>query len=57
MVLGFDSDEKLTAQMIKDRKRRLAEAFHPDRPGGSTRQMQKVNQAAEVLIASLAGRP
>lgn len=57
MVLGFDPDEKLTVQMVKDRKRRLAEAFHPDRPGGSTKQMQKVNRAADVLIASLAGRP
>ena len=37
--------------------RQLAKVFHPDKPGGSTKQMQRVNQAADLLIAQLAARP
>lgn len=56
-ILHFDPEEQLTKERINERRRDLAKMFHPDRQGGSTVQMQRVNQAADVLIASLAKRP
>lgn len=51
-VMGFGGNEKLTVDMIKDRKRELAMKHHPDR-GGSLEKMQAINNAADVLLASL----
>ena len=53
MVMGFEPNEPLTAELVKARKRRLAEVFHPDRQGGSAAHMQRVNAAADVLLAKL----
>lgn len=53
MVLGFEPQEKLTEARIKDRKRQLAQLFHPDKPGGSISAMKRVNDAADALLKSL----
>ncbi len=51
-VLGFAASEPLTADLIKDRKKRLARRYHPDH-GGSDAKMQGINAAADVLMESL----
>jgi hypothetical protein len=51
-VLGFPADLKLTPEIVKARKRKLAELFHPDK-GGSPDAMRRVNQAADELLANL----
>ena len=55
VILGFGPEQKLTIQIVKDRKRKLAEMYHPDK-GGSPEAMQRVNVAADVLIAALGGK-
>lgn len=52
-VLGFTKDDALTPELIKDRYRKLARQHHPDREGGSTEKMQKINAAADLLSKSL----
>jgi len=52
-ILGFEPTEPLTVDKVKDRKKALAAVYHPDRAGGSTRQMQRVNEAADLLLARL----
>lgn len=52
-ILNFGSDEKLTADLVRKRKKILAGLFHPDRPGGSKEAMQRINSAADRLIRSL----
>lgn len=49
-ILGFEEKELLTPERIKERKRALAAVYHPDKPGGSTAQMQRVNAAADLLL-------
>jgi hypothetical protein len=56
-ILGFEQSEAITKERIEDRRRQLAKVFHPDRQGGSTRRMQQVNQAADLLLARLEPRP
>ena len=51
-VLGFDPGCDLTVSMVKQRQRALASMFHPD-AGGCTESMQRVNVAAEELLAEL----
>lgn len=53
-ILGFEPGERLTVEMIQDRKRALARVFHPDMQGGSKVQMQRVLDAASVLLDKLA---
>jgi len=53
-ILGFEPGEKLTTDVVKDRKQRLSRVFHPDMPGGSLERMKKINDAADVLLAKLA---
>ena len=52
-VMGFTKDHVLTADVIKTRYRELARQHHPDREGGSTEKMQKINAAADLLSKSL----
>lgn len=52
-VLGFSPDEPLDPNKIKQRKRALAALFHPDK-GGSQKAMQRVNDAADALLAEIA---
>ena len=52
-ILGFEASERLTAEMVQKRRQALARVFHPDMAGGSTAQMTKVNQAADLLLAKL----
>ena len=52
-IMNFSATEPLTTQMIKDRKKALAQYFHPDK-GGSLEAMQRLNRAADCLLASLA---
>lgn len=51
-VMGF-ATETLTEEVIGSRKRTLAKRWHPDRPGGSVTKMAAINDAADVLLASL----
>jgi len=51
-TMGFAQAEPLTEAIIKDRKRLLAKKHHPDR-GGSVQKMALVNDAADILLASL----
>lgn len=51
-VLGFPPNAPLTRALIKQRQRALASMFHPD-AGGSHEAMQRVNVAAEELLAQL----
>src|SRR5262245_36008462 len=51
-VMGFSHDEPLTEAAIKERKRQLAKRHHPDR-GGSDEMMARVNDAADILLASM----
>lgn len=52
-VLGFDPNQPLTAELVKARKKALGQLFHPDKQGGSTDAMARVNDAADVLLANL----
>lgn len=52
-VLGFAPDLVLTRELVKDRQRAMAALVHPDR-GGSTRAMQRVNDAARRLLETIA---
>lgn len=36
---------------IKKRHRELARKYHPDKKGGSTKKMQDINQAVDILLA------
>lgn len=51
-VMGFAASEPLTEEVITARKRALAKKHHPDR-GGSVEKMATINNAADVLMASL----
>lgn len=53
--LGFKPNQTLTIEMVNKRRRELARKHHPDRPGGSVEKMQKVNAAADHLVAVLEG--
>ncbi len=50
--LGFGPSDPLTEDVIKERRRLLARRHHPDR-GGSVKKMQEINDATDVLLASL----
>src|SRR5689334_6503059 len=54
-VLGFAATAALTKEQVKDRRRELAKQHHPDR-GGSVETMQRINAAADILLAELEGR-
>jgi len=51
-ILGFAPGARLDAAMIKNRRRELAQIFHPDH-GGSPEAMKRVNLAVEALLAGL----
>ena len=53
VVLGIPPSQPLTAAVIKQRRKALAAIYHPDR-GGSDAAMQRINQAADALLAQLA---
>jgi hypothetical protein len=52
-TLGFAASEPLTEDLVRKRRARLARKYHPDMPGGSTQKMAIVNDAADVLLATL----
>lgn len=52
-ILGFEPADRLTREMVVERKRALAKVFHPDLSTGSVEQMKRVNLAADVLLAKL----
>jgi hypothetical protein len=52
-VLGFEPGQQLTAAIVKGRQRDLAMIFHPDKQGGSTEAMKRVNDAASELLKTL----
>lgn len=52
IVLGFTPTEAITADLVKERRKALARAHHPDKKGGSTQKMQEINGAADILLAA-----
>lgn len=54
-VLLFDSAEPLTEEKIRERRKKLALLVHPDM-AGSHNQTVRINQAADILLASLKAR-
>lgn len=50
--MGFDPGEKLTAERVNVRRKKLAQIYHPD-VGGSLEHMTRVNAAADALLAKL----
>lgn len=54
VVLGFKSTDKLTVEMVKNRRRELAKILHPDK-GGSDEAMQRMNTAADKLMKEIGG--
>lgn len=52
-IMGFAEGEPLTPEVVKKRHRQLVGRWHPDRPGGSHKKMAAINDAADVLFASL----
>lgn len=50
-TMGFAASERLTEDMIVDRRKRLARKHHPDL-GGSVDKMAEINNAADVLLES-----
>lgn len=50
--MGFSPGQPLTRAIVKKRRNELAGLFHPDR-GGSDAAMQRVNAAADQLLAQL----
>lgn len=50
IVLGFTPTEALSPEVIKERRKEMARAHHPDKAGGSTQKMQEVNAAADCLL-------
>ncbi len=53
-VLGFAPRETLTPELVKAARRKMAKRYHSDRTGGSDARMQIINNAADVLLQSLA---
>jgi curved DNA-binding protein CbpA len=51
-VFGFKETARLTESLIKERHRELVRRHHPDR-GGSTARMAVINDARDILMASL----
>lgn len=52
-VLGFGPGDPLTEDAIKERRRKLALKYHPDRAGGSLQRMAAINHAADTLLAAV----
>ena len=52
-VLGFAQNSRPTKQEIQQRRRKLAGIYHPD-AGGNERHMQRINEAADRLLAEIA---
>jgi hypothetical protein len=50
--LGFAQSEPITEESVAQRRRELARKHHPDL-GGSVAKMQRINNAADILLASL----
>lgn len=53
-LLGFPESQPITADDVAARRKELARKYHPDRPGGSTEKMQKINAACDVLLRGAA---
>ena len=49
--MGFGADTPLTVKLVKERRRKLAELYHPDH-GGSDAAMRRINAAADALLAT-----
>lgn len=50
-VMHFGQGENLTKERITKQRRALASICHPDK-GGSTEAMQRLNRAADLLLAA-----
>ena len=52
VIMGFPLDMQLTVKIVKKRRQELSALFHPDR-GGNSETMQRINAAADDLLALL----
>jgi hypothetical protein len=55
LVLGFQPGQKLTAEMIKARRKKLAKVYHDDVGDGDPEAMRMVNAAADMLLKKIGG--
>lgn len=53
LVLGFHPGQKLTEEMIRTRRKKLAGVYHPDSADGDAESMKMVNAAADMLLRKL----
>lgn len=53
LVLGFHPGQRLTEEMIRTRRKKLATVYHPDAADGDAESMRMVNAAADMLIRKL----
>lgn len=51
-ILHFGPSDNLSKALIMERRRAIAALCHPDK-GGSNEAMQRVNEAADLLLAQL----
>lgn len=51
-VLGFSSDYRVSAELLKERYRSRASSAHPDK-GGSTAEMTELNQARDDALKEI----
>ena len=56
-ILGFGANEPLTEEKVKERKKALAQVFHPDLTRGNPEGMARVNAAADLLLSELSSKP
>lgn len=56
-LMHFSSDEPLTEEIIKTRRKVLARLAHPDATAnGSNEAMIKINRATEILLSSISSK-
>jgi hypothetical protein len=53
IVMGFGPAEPLTRELVKARKKALAQVLHSDKAGGSPEGMMRLNRAADQLLKDL----
>lgn len=51
-LLGYGPSDRLTKEDLRDRRSTLAKKHHPDK-GGSLERMVQINQAVDILMATL----
>ena len=52
-TLGFDSSDKLTERLIKEKFRNLSKELHPDAPNGDAAKFSKLVEARDQALRSV----